>query len=497
MLADWIDSHAARTPDKPALRWQGGDISYAALAQRIETTAAVLAHDHGVRHGDRIAILAYNSPHYLELLFAAARLGAIVVTLNWRLAPPEYGYILEHSGAKLIVCDAEFAAGVDSLGLGIKRIGTGFAATGSGKPAPRDGRPDDPVLLVYTSGTTGRPKGALHTQATLVANARLGVDAHDMTADDRILTFLPMFHVGGLNNQTLPALSIGATVIVQSRFAPAEALAAIAGERPTIILLVPAVMKALIEHPAWAAADLSSLRFGMAGSSVVPVELIRAFHRRGLPVGQIYGSTETGPVSIVLKRGDAIRKEGSCGLPALDTEARVVDGDGRDLPPGRSGEILLKAPNLMRGYWRDPPATEAAFADGWFRTGDIGHRDEDGFYWVDERKKDMIISGGENIYPAELEAVLEACPAIAEAAVISRADEKWGEVPVAVVVARPGAALTEADVLGLFTGKLARFKHPRAVIFADALPRNAMGKVLRYQLRERHGREAISSRSSH
>lgn len=495
-MLDWIDTHAARTPDKPALRWQGAGISYAELARRIEKTAAALAHDHGVRHGDRIAILAYNGPHYLELLFAAARLGAIVVTLNWRLAPPEYGYILEHSGAKLIVCDAEFATGVDGLGLGLKRIDIDVAANSASAPAPRDGRADDPVLLVYTSGTTGRPKGALHTQATLAANARLGVDAHDMTADDRILTFLPMFHVGGLNNQTLPALSVGATVIVQGRFAPADALAAIAAERPTIVLLVPAVMKALIEHPGWAAADLSSLRFAMAGSSVVPVELIRAFHRRAVPVGQIYGSTETGPVSIVLKQDDALRKEGSCGLPALDTEARVVDAGGRDLPPGQSGEILLRAPNLMRGYWRDPQATEEAFTQGWFHTGDIGHRDEDGFYWVDERKKDMIISGGENIYPAELEAVLEACPAIAEAAIIAGPDEKWGEVPVAVVVKRPGAELTEAEVLALFAGKLARFKHPRGVVFAEALPRNAMGKVLRYQLRDRYGRTPVSGSSA-
>jgi fatty-acyl-CoA synthase len=495
-MLDWIDTHAARTPDKPALRWQGADISYAELARRIEKMAAALAYDHGVRPGDRIAILAYNGPHYLELLFAAARLGAIVVTLNWRLAPPEYGYILEHSGAKLIVCDPEFTAAVDNLGLSLKRIGIDFAAGGTEPAAPRDGRADDPVLLVYTSGTTGRPKGALHAQATLAANARLGVDAHDMTASDRILTFLPMFHVGGLNNQTLPALSVGATVVVQPRFSPDAALAAIADERPTITLLVPAVMKALIEHPGWAAADLSSLRFAMAGSSVVPVELIRAFHRRGVPVGQIYGSTETGPVSIVLKRGDALRKEGSCGLPALDTSARVIDASGHDVPPGRSGEILLKAPNLMRGYWRDPQATEEAFTEGWFRTGDIGHRDEDGFYWVDERKKDMIISGGENIYPAELEAVLEVCPSIAEAAIISRADEKWGEVPVAVVVKRAGAILTEAEVLALFAGRLARFKHPRGVVFTDALPRNAMGKVLRYQLRERYGRQAVSSPSA-
>jgi fatty-acyl-CoA synthase len=490
VLHDWIQIHAARTPDKAALRWQGTDITYAELAQRIERTAAALA-ARGIARGDRVAILAYNCPEYLALLFACGRLGAILVTLNWRLAPPEWAYILEHSGTRLVVHDAEFTPALDAMGLRIVGVGLDFAARWSEPAPPRIGQPDDPLLLVYTSGTTGKPKGAVHTAATLAANAAAGVDAHDMVADDRILTFLPMFHVGGLNNQTLPALSIGATVILQPRFAPDAALAAIEAERPTILLLVPAVMKAILDHPRWPQADISSLRFAMAGSSVVPVELIRGFHRRGLPVGQIYGSTETGPVSIVLKRADALRKEGACGVPALGCAVRLVDSAGRDVPPGNSGEVLIKAPNVMVGYWHDEPATRDAFLDGWYRTGDVGRQDADGVYWVDERKKDMIISGGENIYPAELEAVLDACPEVAESAVIARADPKWGEVPVAVVVTRPGAALSREDVLRRFQGRLARFKHPRDVVFVDALPRNVMGKVLRYQLRERFGRPAL------
>jgi fatty-acyl-CoA synthase len=478
-LQDWL----IRTPDKAALRWQGQDISYAELAHRVERMAAALA-ARGIARGDRVAVLAYNCPEYLELLFACARLGAVLVTLNWRLAPPEWAYILEHAGARLLVHEPEFTAGLDGLKLRLIRAGLDIGACQGGDVPPPAGQPDDPLLLVYTSGTTGKPKGAVHTAATLSANAAAAVEAHGMTADDRILTFLPMFHVGGLNNQTLPALSLGATVILQQRFAPDAALAAIESERPTIILLVPAVMKALIEHPRFAATDLSSLRFAMAGSSVVPVELIRAFHARGLPVGQIYGSTETGPVSIVLKREDAMRKEGACGVPALGVQVRLVDDNGRDVAQGAPGEVLIQAPNLMRGYWRDEAATRGAFLDGWYRTGDIGRRDDEGFYWVDERKKDMIISGGENIYPAELEAILEASPAIAECAVVARPDPRWGEVPVAVVVRRPGAALEAPDVLALFEGRLARFKHPRGVVFADSLPRNAMGKVQRYRLRE-------------
>lgn len=485
-LSRWIE--AARTPGKPALRWQGAAISYADLAQRSERMAAALAGELGIRRGDRVAILAYNCPEYLELLFACARLGAILVTLNWRLAPPEYVHILRDSDATLLVCDEALAAAVADLKRALptlRCVGTDIAQRAAvGADAPREGRPEDPALLVYTSGTTGRAKGAVHTQATLAANARLGVDAHEMTPDDRILTFLPLFHVGGLNNQTLPALSIGATVILQPRFAPDAALAAIERERPSIVLLVPAVMKAMIEHPRWAAADLSSLRLAMAGSSVVPVDLIRAFHARGVPVGQIYGSTETGPVSIVLKRADALRKEGSCGRPALDCHVRIVDETGRDVAAGAAGELLLKGPNIVPGYWQDEGATAAAFRDGWYRTGDIAHVDADGYFWIDERKQDLIISGGENIYPAELEAVLSDSPDIAEAAVVARPDARWGEVPVAVVVVRPGASLTAQQVKALFDGRLARFKHPHDVIFVDTLPRNAMGKVLRFKLRD-------------
>lgn len=483
-LHGWIETHAARTPRKVALQWQGEAITYADLAARIERRAAAFVRQ-GIGRGDRVAILAYNCPEYIEALFACARLGAILVTLNWRLAPPEWAYILDHSGAKLLLHDGEFDTALNTIATP-RRANLEMPPGEDGVP-PAAGAPDDPLLLVYTSGTTGKPKGAVHTAATLTANAAAGVDAHDMTADDRILTFLPMFHVGGMNNQTLPALSVGATVILQARFAPDAALAAIESARPTITLLVPAVMKAILDHPRWPLTDIASLRFAMAGSSVVPVELIRGFHRRGLPVGQIYGATETGPVSIVLKRADAMRKEGACGVPALGCAVRLVDDEGRDVAPGQSGEVLIRAPNLMTGYWRDEAATQSAFLDGWYRTGDIGRQDSDGIYWVDERKKDMIISGGENIYPAELEAVLDSCPAVAESAVIARADAKWGEVPVAVVVKRPGASLSAAEVLALFHGRLARFKHPRDVVFVDRLPRNVMGKVLRYQLRDSFG----------
>ncbi len=496
-LSRWIARNAAWRPHWPALVFADEPISYRALDAGIAQLAAALAGTFAVKRGDRIAVLSYNRPEYVALIFAAARIGAIVVPLNWRLAPPEHGQILADADPALLVVDGDLQARAEDLARmapRAHRAAIDFALDGwteladacdaAGPPPAPVGRPEDPVLLVYTSGTTGRPKGAVLTQGAVTWNAVNSVWAHDFTSEDRILTTLPLFHVGGLNIQTLPALHAGATVLLHKRFAPAEMLAAIARDRPTVTLLVPAVMKALTEHPQWERADLSSLRLAMAGSSVVPVELIRPFHARGVPVGQVYGATETGPVSIVLRGLDAMRKEGACGTPAIHCDARIVDDRDEDVKPGERGEILLRGPHITQGYWRDSASTSAAFLGGWFRTGDIGHQDEDGHFWVDDRKKDMIISGGENIYPAELEAVLETDPTIAEAAVVARPDAKWGEVPVAIVVPRAGAAVDPDAVKARFAGRLAKFKHPHDVVIVDSLPRNAMGKVLRYVLRE-------------
>ncbi len=251
----------------------------------------------------------------------------------------------------------------------------------------------------------------------------------------------------------------------------------------SLCLAVPAVAQALSRHARFAAADLSSLRAMCTGSSTVPEAVIRPWMDRGIPVTQVYGMTESGPTAIALSIADAERKIGSCGKPAAHCEARVVDAEGRDVVQGHPGEIWLRGPNVMTGYWRNPEATADAFTDGWLQTGDIGHQDADGFYYVDDRKKDVVISGGENIYPAELEAILADCPHIAEAAVVGRPDPTWGEVPIACIVPQPGAALTPDDVLALFQDRLARYKHPRDIVFLEALPRTAMGKVEKFTLR--------------
>jgi fatty-acyl-CoA synthase len=343
------------------------------------------------------------------------------------------------------------------------------------------GDDDDDVLIVYTSGTTGRPKGAVHTQANLLWNIASAIAAQDLTSAEHLLSVLPLFHVGGLCILTLPVLAAGGSVTLHARFDAGAWLREVRTARPTVSLLVPATIKALLDHPDWPGADLSSLRFVNTGSSVIPLPMINAFHARGVPVSQVYGATETGPVSIVLRPQDAIAKPGCAGKAAMHVEIRLIDISGREVAPGAVGEIRVRGKNVVRGYWRDPD--NPAFEDGWFRTGDLARQDADGYYTVVGRSKDMIISGGENIYPAELENILADCPLILEAAVVGRPDEKWGEVAVAAVVPQPGAVLAEADVLALFDGKLARYKHPRQVLFLETLPKTALGKVQKPELK--------------
>ena len=503
-LSSWIERWADLQPAKCAVHFDGVDIGYGEMAARIARLARALRSGLGIGAGDRVAHLGLNSPELLDLVFASARLGAIVVPLNWRLAPPEHRYMLADCSPKAVLVEPDFVDHMEAIradlpALAMVRYGAAspnwasydaMLADATGPERERGGTYQSPVLLVYTSGTTGPPKGALLTQNALLWNAVNSTHAHDLTSADHVLTNLPMFHVGGLNIQTLPALHAGATVTLQARFDPGPTLRAIAARRPSLALVVPAMMAALLNHPDWAATDLSSLRGVMAGAAAVPAALIRGFHARGVPVGQIYGTTETAPIATYLRFADAEQRIGSCGKPAVHCEVRVVDDQGDDAEAGQPGEILVRGANTFREYWRNPEASAASLRDGWFHTGDIGHRDADGYFFIDDRKQDVVISGGENIYPAELEDVLADAAEIAEAAVVARADPHWGEVAVAFVVPKPGADPTAAAVLALFDGRLARYKHPRQVIFVDALPRNAMGKVLKYQLRARLRRAA-------
>ena len=324
----------------------------------------------------------------------------------------------------------------------------------------------------------------------MLAQEAIQVNAHNcihyagLTDADRVLTVLPMFHVGGLNILTSPAFYVGGTVILHRRFDAAATLRAIVEERPTQLVLVPATIQVAIDLPGWEAADLSSLRILTTGSSIVPLHLIDAVQSRGIPVCQTYGLTETAPVCIYEKPGDGLRKPRSTGKCGLHCEMKIADDDGNEVADGVSGEILIRGGNVLREYWNNEEETRRALRDGWFHTGDVGYRDEEGDVFVNDRKKDIVISGGENIYPAEIEQLVHRMDDVDDVAVVGREDARWGEVPVAVVVPSPGTAIETPDFLARFDGRLARFKHPKEVVFVDALPKNAMGKTLKHELRE-------------
>lgn len=486
-LSRCITVWAEQRPGSPAIHFEGEDVDYATL-ERMVRSAALALRRAGIRRGDRVAFLGTNHPQMLVLLFALARIGAILAPLNFRLAPAEHLRQLQDCAPRLLVFEDAFAGHATALRAALpdpvfasleREWMPACAATDAADPAevPHEGTLDDDLLLVYTSGTTGEPKGAVLTQSALQWNCVNSIHAHDLRRDDHVLMALPLFHVGGLNIMLVPALYVGARVTLHRRFDAGALLADIEARRPTLTLLVPATISALLAHPRWPRADLTSLRMVNTGSSVLPVSLLTPWIERGVPAGQVYGSTETCPIAIYLRAEDAARKVGSAGLAAMHCEIRLTASDGSEVPRGEVGEIRVRGPNLMRCYFGRPEATAAALQDGWYHTGDLARQDDEGFYWVVGRSKDMIVSGGENIYPAELESVLADCAGVAESTVVGVPDERWGEVPVAVIVRRPDAALDAGAVLALFEGRLARFKFPKRIVFVESLPRTALGKV--------------------
>jgi fatty-acyl-CoA synthase len=505
-LSKWIVEHAKRTPDKAAVRFPERDVSYAELEQLVGQLGAALANA-GVQRGSCAAYLGYNSPEMLALLFACARLGAIFMPLNWRLAGPEHRQMLLDCPPAVLLVESQFVAQTDAYreALGdtmlvaldsapnkwvpyARFLALGAASARCEEPVDADA----PLLICYTSGSTGIPKGVLLSQNALIWNAANSAHMHDLKPEDIILTTLPLFHVGGLNNLTTPALQAGCTVVLHRKFDVDATFDAIERERVTLTVLVPAQLDMMMASPRWVSSDLSSLRMITTGSTIVPDRLIRAVHARGVPLVQVYGSTETSPIAAYLKAEEAERKAGSTGRQAAHCLVRVVDEADRDVTPGTVGEIIVSGPNVMLGYWNAPKATAAALKDGWFHTGDVGHWDAEGYLYVDGRIKDMIISGGENIYPAEIENVLAECPDIIESSLVGRPDPRWGEVAVAVVVLANGSRLTAADILSLFEGRIARYKHPKEVRFVDSLPRTAVGKIRKEDVRRMVSQEALA-----
>jgi fatty-acyl-CoA synthase len=479
-LSHLLATQAAERAEAPALRYRGKTVSYARLARRTERTAARLAHAWGVQAGDRVAYLGWNHVDQITLLFALARLGAVLAPLNTRLATPEWSAIVRDCSPCLLLHDDAFAQPATALaaqhGVAAHSIEE-LCASPVDSDAPERAAGSAPVLLVYTSGTTGTARGALHTQANLLANMAIASESIALVATDLIATVLPLFHVGGLCIQTLPALYAGAQVLLQPRFDAAAWLQCVEQERPTLSLMVPATMKAVTEHPQWQHTDLSSLRALWAGSSILPRALVEAFHARGVPLCNVYGATETGPFSIALPPAHARTHVGSCGWPASGVECLLASPNADGV-----GELWIRAPNVARRYWPDVPAVDA---EGWFHTGDLALCAADGSYSVVGRAKDMVISGGENIYPAEIENLLSAHPSVQECAVLGLPDAQWGEVVAAAVVLHSGATWQPQALQDFLSPQLARYKLPRRFMQCTELPKTALGKVQRAVLQAR------------
>jgi fatty-acyl-CoA synthase len=508
----WLDRRTDLHAAKPALIDGDRTLSYGTLRSRAAGLAGGLARL-GVKRGDRVGVLSPNRAEYVELIFAAARLGAIVVPLNWRLTAAELAFLTQDSEPKVVVVDPSLRSLAEPLRAqpearvvqrwvafddepGAFSWATSYEAVAGEPEQVPTGRFEDPLLIMYTSGTTGRPKGAVLAQASQLWNSlnigfAVGLGAHDVT-----LNMLPMFHSGGIGLFTLPSIHVGATAVLLRKFEPEAAVAAITEHGVTAMFGVPAIYLALLQDEGFLRADLRCVRFSCGGAPC-PVTIIEAFRDRGLLFQQGYGLTETAPTLTLIPAADAFRKIGSVGKASIHSELRVVDDEGHDVPPGATGEVWTRGPNLFLEYWHRPEATAEVFvrplepvteADGyagwWFRTGDLARIDDEGFIYIVDRQKDMIISGGENIYPAEVEDVLYRHPAIAEVAVIGVPDDRWGEVPKAVVVVRSGQTLTYDELRAFCEGRVARYKIPKSMAVVEILPRNAAGKVLKRVLRE-------------
>ncbi len=524
-IGSWTARRARKTPHRVAASAGERTVTYAELERRVVRLAHGLA-GLGVSRGDRVAYLGPNDPTFLETLFATGRLGAVFVPLNTRLAAPELAYCLLDSGARLLVhADLEVIPALRRLAgpgtwVSLSAAEAGGPAAGgdagggrryddllaAGGDAPLD-EPvtlEDTAIIMYTSGTTGRPKGAMLSHGNITWNAvNVVVDA-DLRPDEVTLVTAPMFHTAALNMSALPTLLKGGRLVIEAGFEPERAIDLIERERVTCLFGVPAMYAAISHSPRWQTADLSSVRNMLCGGAPVPEPLIHTYLERGLSFIQGYGMTEASPGALLLDRDRVHEKAGSAGYPHFFTDVRVVRPDLSDPDPsdpdpsdpdpsdesrlsdvevGEKGEIVVQGPNVMRGYWQRPVETAESMSGGWFHTGDVAVVDADGAVYVVDRVKDMIISGGENIYPAEVESALHEHPAVRDCAVVGVPDPRWGEVGRAAVVLGPGESLTVEQMREFLTGRLARYKIPHFLVVLDELPRNASGKIVRRQLR--------------
>jgi len=506
-LGAWLSTRRQKNPDKTALIYGGGErMSYRELADQADALSRLLW-QRDVRKGHSVAFLGENSPEFLVTLFACAQLGAVFVPLNTRLASPEIRHVLRDSGTRALIHDPVFTERLVPIAteLGVAhRFETG-ERSGGGDPGlaellreARQGHVDvavalaDPAAIIYTSGTTGKPKGAVLSHGNLSWASINALVDYDIVSTDIALMISPMFHVAALGMGALPTILKGGTIVLEQGFEAGRALELIERYGVTMLSGVPTTYQLLADHPNWASTDISTLTKLTCGGSAVPTRILDAYEARGLSFSQGYGMTETSPGATSLSPSMTREKQGSVGLPHFFTEVRIAsDAEGSVAPRGTVGEIEISGPNVFLGYHGLPEATAAGFTpDGWFRSGDLGYLDADGYLYISDRLKDMIISGGENIYPAEVEDLINDLDGVTGAAVIGVPDEQWGEVPWAIVTVSDGtdpASVSTEAVRRRLDGKLARYKLPKNVVVVDELPRTASGKIRKAELRARFG----------
>ena len=515
--ADVLGERARLTPDKTALVWvpTGERYTYRALDDRASRLAAAWIDACGFRPGDRVGLLAHNRVEFIDAFFSAAKSGVILVPFGTRLTPHEIEYIVRDAGLRGFMYDGAFnetiravegTVAIDRwialdepaddghvrLSELLQNVAQGFSPANAGlaavTDAPRLTRPgpEDVCSLLYTSGTTGKPKGVMVPHRMVAWNGYNTAMCWQLREEDVSPIFTPLYHAGGLGAFLLPIFAIGGTIVLHAGFDTAEIWRTIERERCTVVLGVPTVYKLLMEAPEFETVDLSHIRWLISGGAPLPLYIIEAYQRRGVVFKQGYGLTEVGVNCFSMTVEESVRKKGSIGKPMMFTEARAAGDEGRDVPVGEIGELWLRGPHVCRGYWNNPEATAAALdADGWFHTGDLARRDEDGFYYIAGRRKDMLISGGVNVYPAEIEAELLLHPGVKDAAVVGIPDPTWGEVGAACVVLREAGSANGEELAAFLGAKLARYKIPRRWLFVDILPRTAYGKVVKGELRQR------------
>ncbi|MET0885715.1 MAG: long-chain fatty acid--CoA ligase [Mycetocola sp.] len=499
-LGSWPARRARHIPNKVAWSFAGDDFTYGEIADRVERVASGL-YKRGLRQGDRVAYMGTNHPAMIELVFASARIGAVTVFVNPRLSEPEARFILEDSGARFLLRGAETGAGFDFVQAGLPGVhqivvdkGTAYASTRSdsysellmGGPVVRHRSSPlaDTCLIMYTSGTTGRPKGAQISHGNILFNDFNTLIEYDLRPDEVCLAAAPLYHIAMLSGLVLPVFLKGGRSIIEPSFRPVDALRVMETEQVSSLFAVPAMMDAIMQTPEFASADLSKLRTVVVGGAPVPMRILRTWSQRGVEIQQGYGLTETSPGVSKLAAEDAERKAGSAGKAQFFVDVRVVDADGSDVGSEGTGEIITRGPNVFSGYWSLPEAQVDVFTpDGWFRTGDVAYVDDEGYLFLRDRLKDMYVSGGENVYPAEVESALLDIAGVAEAAVIAVNHDRWGEVGKAFVVVDANASLTPDELLGELEGRLAKYKRPHTIEIAAALPRTSTGKLQKHLLR--------------